>query len=183
MVNRQLAVLGVGLMAVLGACSPPDDQYDYVESKTPVVKVSSTDANVGEAVTVTVEASLFLDARSRVEERRVTDIAIGACFGDGITADGEGLANGQGFCGKEKGTLPQNYKLLAATDSDYYKPFDDRVIRRGETLELKNVFTFTVTEAQRVVIAPSMTFWDRAFEGFGGGISSVPKNYPAVLFK
>lgn len=180
--NKRLLIVALGLSALLGACTPADDRYDYIEPSVVTITASPLTAEVGEAVTVTLEANLALDARSSVETRSITDIALGVCFGDDnhIPADIDNLVTTDGFCNLEKGVLPERYKLLEGTDS--YKAFDDVEIQRGEVHEFRHEFTFTFTEAGRVILGPNMTYWDRGFEGPDSS-GNIPPEYPIVTFE
>jgi hypothetical protein len=170
----------VGMLAILGACTMPNDEFDYVESSPVTVTASPLDAKVGKAVEVTLTGSLELDKRSRVSERPISDITIGVCFGHGLTANGEGIVDPHGFCSKEVEALPDSYEMLNGTE--YTKKFDDVVIRRGERREYKHTFTFTLTEANELVLEPHMMFRDEFYTGpsFRG---NIPQNYPTVTFE
>lgn len=179
-VMKKKLILLLTIVLMLSACTMPDDEFDYVESSPVTVTASPLDAEVGEAVEVTLTGSLELDERSRVSERPISDITVGVCFGYGLTANGEGIVDPHGFCSKEVEALPDSYEMLNGTE--YTKKFDDMVIRRGERREYKHAFTFTLTEADELVLEPHMMFRDEFYTGpsFSG---NIPQNYPTVTFE
>lgn len=178
--SRKLASLLVGLTAVLSACTMPDDQYDYIVSDGVTVTVSSLDAKVGEAVTLTFTGSLELDEKSRVPERAVSDISVGMCFTHGLTANGEVFADPHGLCEGEVESLPPSYKLLNGTD--YHKKFDNVVIPRGEKREFAHSFTFTLDEADELVLVPFLVYTDEPFPGPTHS-SIIGGDWPTLTFK
>lgn len=177
--SRRLASLLVGLTAVLSACTMPDDQYDYIVGNGVTMTASSLDAKVGEAVTLTFTGSLELDEKSRVPERAVSDVSIGMCFTHGLTTE-EVWIDPRGFCEGEVGSLPPSYRLLNGTD--YYKKFDNVVIPRGEKREFTHSFTFTLDEADELVLVPFLVYTDEPFPGPTHS-SIIGGDWPTLTFK
>jgi hypothetical protein len=177
---KKKSILLLSIVLILGACTMPDDEFDYVESSPVTVTASPLDAEVGEAVEVTLTGSLELDERSRVPERPISDITIGMCFTHGVTDDEEQIGDSHGFCFEKEEMLPRSYQMLNGTE--YYKKFGDVVIRRGERREYKHTFTFTLTEADKLVLVPHLMFMDEAFEGPTFS-SNIDQNFPRVTFE
>ena len=180
--NKRFFALAIVITALLSACSPPDDQYDYVFTDDINFTASPLNAKIGEAVEVTLTTDISLDERSRVAERSVSDVKLGGCFGYGYetTADGEGLADPHGLCSKEVEELPSRYELLGSTE--YTEQFGNAVIERGEKLMLKHSFTFTLTEPGEVAIDPVLMYMDEFFTGpksYGG----LPQTFPEITFE
>lgn len=170
----------IGVASMLGACTMPDDQFDYVEASPVTITASPLEAEVGEAVEVTLVGSVELDERSRVPERPISDITLGVCFGYGLTADEEAIVDPHGFCSEEVEALPNSYSMLNGTE--YYKTFDNVVIQRGDRHEFKHAFTFTLTEENKLALQPHMMFMDEAYTGPTSS-GNIPQNYPEVTFK
>lgn len=74
--KRRVFLLAI-LTFALSACTVPLDQYDYVVSNGVTITASTSEARVGDAVTLTFTGSLGLDEKSRVSERKVSGIRIG----------------------------------------------------------------------------------------------------------
>lgn len=168
-----------GLALILSACTSPDDEYDYIESTPVTITASPLNARVGEEVEVNLLGRLKLDERSRVPERPISDTTLGVCFGYGLTANGEGIADPHGFCLREVEVLPGSYQMLNGTG--YTKEFDDVVIRRGESQEFKHTFTFTLTEVNKLVLAPVLDY-KSDYEG-NTTSGNITQNYPIVTFE
>ncbi len=174
--------LFAGLVLILSACTMPDDEFNYLEHSPVSITASPFNAEVGEEVEVTLAVNVGLDERSRVSERPISEITLGVCFGYGLTADGEGIADPHGFCFKEVEVLPDSYQMLNGTG--YTKEFDDVVIRRGESQEFKHTFTFTLTEANKLALEPHLEFTDKSYGApMYNGSGNVPVNYPIVTFE
>ena len=158
------------------------DINDYIVAVPDGVSItaSTLNARVGEAVTLTFTGSVKLDTRSRVPQKTVTDLSIGMCFTRGLTVPDEAFIDPHSYCNGEAETLPSNYRLLDGTN--YYKTFADVTVLRGETRTFEHSFTFTVTEADTLVLKPTLTFREQGFEGPSSASLTNP-NSPTLTFE
>ena len=176
--SRTACLISLTVVAALclGACNPARDASDYVQTSRPTAKAERLTVGVGEPVKITLATAFELPEQSRVPERSVRGIVMGACFGTDITPS-DSLNNAGGYCDPNESDVPPSWMTL--TDgSSQMSAIPNVVVNRGQKVTKEHTFSFTRTEPGEVVIAPTMYY---TAEGDGPGF--IFGAYLTVTFK
>ena len=144
---------------------------DQLNISPVTMTVQPEQAVAGEKVNVTVKATLAIGAGSTFTEVPLS-VSMGVCFNEGIDASGIAI-NETGFCDRDNKNLSSKYRLLDG--STYFKEFSDVVLRRGEERTFEHSFSFTVDEADEVMLESIVLFEAEKYIGSGTS-GSFPTN-------
>jgi hypothetical protein len=171
----------IGLTLALGiylsACNPSTDFFDYVVTSTPSYEADQRTAGVGEPVEVTLATTFKLFEQSRVPQRAVTEIELGACFGTSV-AQSESLNNPHGYCAAIETDESLPAWLSLADSTSHVSAVPKVIVRRGQEVRVEHTFSFTRTEPGQVVILPALGFYAE-----GDGQHYVGGEYLTVTFE
>lgn len=143
------------LAPLLSACPNELAAIDDRLNISPVTLVVQPEqAIVGDEVNVTVKAMLAVDPRSTFAEVSLS-ASIGVCFNEGVDSNGVAI-NETGLCSPNSNSLSSKYRLLDG--SSYFKAFPDVVLRRGEERTFEHSFSFTLDEADEVMLESIVLF-------------------------
>ena len=149
--KAKLLPLLLAFVPLLSACT---NELAAINDRIDVNPVTITSqpkqAKIGDEVVVTLGATLEVDARSTFAEVPLS-VSIGACFTEGMGTD-RSFINSEGFCKPVNNALSAKYRLL--NGSTYFEKFPDIVLRRGEKRTFEHSFSFTLDEADNVVLYP-----------------------------
>ena len=144
---------------------------DRPEISSITITAQPEQAVVGDEVNVTAKATLTVDSRSAFAEIPLS-VSMGVCFSEGVDASGIAI-NVDGFCNPFDNSLSPKYRLL--NGSTYFKKFSDVLLRRGEERTFEHSFSFTLDEADEVMLESVGLFETKRYAGFGTS-SSFPVN-------
>lgn len=144
------------LITFLSACSPARDEFDRIFIFPPTAAADHTTASVGEQVEVTLTTTFEMFGQSRVQQLTVTEIGLGACFGNDVVQNS--LVDAQGYCNpKQEDKSPPTWVEIV-NGTSHMTNIESIIVKRGRKKTIEHTFSFTRTTPGEVVIGPNITY-------------------------